>query len=195
MTKYLYLGYCSEAILARQLGGEQITGFIEQGSPSDVLLHEKCRELDDEGYLIDWVCELNQDYFNNELEFDLGWSHARVATAGNAKGITDRRNGRVVAGGKITISYLIAEHAYTDNEDVVEYLLMHEMAHLVEMNHSLNFWRVVARNPNAVTGYTKYHGKSFPLVERTPFTSMYVDPRSREGGYLASTGIPAGGKV
>lgn len=190
---YLYLGACSEAVLAEP--NRVLEHFIAKGSPADVLLHQKCRELDDEGYLIDWACELNEDYFDGELEFNLCWSHTRVASAGNSKGFIDRRTGKVTAGGKVTISYLIAEHAYTDNEDVVEYLMMHEMAHQVEMNHSNRFWKIVARNPNAVTGYTKYHGKSFPVVVHEPFTETYIDPKSRQGAYLASTGYAEGERV
>lgn len=190
--KHLYLGACSEAVLSRP-DQPPLTGYIERDSDADRNLHIKAGELEDEGYLADFACEINNDYFDNELEFTLRWSHTRVATAGNSKGICDRRHGKVISGGKIAISYLIAEHAYTDDEDIVEYLLMHEMAHQLHMNHGYDFWKLVGRNPAAVSGYTKYHGKDFPiLLHPLLIPQVNIDPRSRQDGYLATGGYPEG---
>lgn len=190
--RYLYLGACSEVVLCRP-GDSPLTGYIERDSDADRNLHIKADDLEEENYLDDFACEINNDYFDNKLKFKLRWSHARVYSAGNSKGLVDRRTNKVVRNGIITISYLIAEHAYTDNEDIVEYLLMHEMAHQVQMNHSYRFWKLVEANLAAVSGYTKYHGKDFPRHLHPLLTATRrVDPRSRQGAYLATGGYPAG---
>ncbi len=189
---YLYLGACSEVVLSRP-DDPPLVGYIERDSDSDRNLHIKAGELEDEDYLHDFACELNNDYFDNELSFTLRWSHTRVATAGHSRGVCNYRHGKVISGGKIIISYLIAEHAYSATEDVVEYLLMHEMAHQVEMNHSGRFWKLVAQNPAAVRGYELYHARrDFPYKTHTLLNAGRVDPRSRGDGYLATGGYPEG---
>lgn len=204
--QYLWLGACSEVVLSRP-PLDPLPHFIEKDSPADLALHEKARELADENYLEDWAAELNADYFDDELKFDLKWSHALIATGGGARGKTDVRHGKVIRDGRITISYRLAYHAYTDTEICVEYLLMHEMAHMLEMlrvkdskmssintamNHHYAFWLIVARNPNAVNGHHLFLGKDFP-IDLTPLSKrkIYIDPRSK-GTRLASTGYPEG---
>jgi len=190
-----YLGACSEVVLSRP-DQKPLVGYIERNSEADLALHLKARELADEYYLEDFAAELNEDYFNGELKFQLKWSHSMVANWGNARGLTARRQGKVIYDGKITVSYLLSNYAYTDGEEMVEYVVMHEMAHMLEMNHSYKFWQIVARNSAAVRGHSLYEGKDFP-IDLTPPSKhkIYVDSRSRKGAYLASTGYKEGGQV
>lgn len=192
MTRqYLYLGACSEIILARPYG-KPLVGYIETNSPANIALHDKARELANENYLDDFAAELNADYFGNTLEFKLEWAHNFSAFSGKARGKLNRPYGAVVKDGLIRISHTIAQHAYTDTEDVVEYILMHEMAHMLEMNHHYIFWLIVARNPNAVNGHHLFFGQDFPIdLTPLPRRKIYIDPRSK-GTRLASTGYPEG---
>jgi len=191
--KYIYLGACSEVVLT-QAHRKPLIGYIEKDSEADEALHLKARQLETENYLEDWAAELNTDYFNDELRFKLRWSHVRTRTGGGAKGYTDPK-GKVTKGGEVIISYRLAHHAYTETEDCVEYLLMHEMAHMLEMNHYYNFWTIVARNPAAINGHQLYHGKSFPIALPRPTLQgerTYIDARSLKGKYLATGGHPPG---
>lgn len=201
-VKYLYMGACCEEVLLRD-SGETLTGYIEKGSDADLALHQRARELEDENYLEDWAAEINDDYFDGELTFKLRWSHTRTRTLGGAKrkvlsagyaGYTSSPFTPVPGTNVLTASYRLAYHAYTDTEDVVEYLLMHEMAHFIEMNHHYNFWKIVATNSAAVNGHRLYHGKDYPisLHEYKAINPQRTDIRSRQGGYLATGGYPEG---
>ena len=145
-----YLGACSEVVLSRP-DQKPLVGYIERNSEADLALHLKARELADEYYLEDFAAELNEDYFNGELKFQLKWSHSMVANWGNARGLTARRQGKVIYDGKITVSYLLSNYAYTDGEEMVEYVVMHEMAHMLEMNHSYNMCAI-----SCITTYSKW---------------------------------------
>jgi predicted metal-dependent hydrolase len=88
-----------------------------------------------------------RDFLKREAKRDLDVASRRYAAAlGVAvKRVTVRdqssRWGSCTAGGVLSYSWrLILAPPY-----VLDYLAAHEVAHLVEMNHSRNFWRVVAR--------------------------------------------------
>ena len=88
-----------------------------------------------------------RDFLKREAKRDLDAASRRYAAAlGVAvKRIAVRdqssRWGSCTAGGVLSYSWrLILAPPY-----VLDYLAAHEVAHLVEMNHSRNFWRVVAR--------------------------------------------------
>ena len=52
-----------------------------------------------------------------------------------------RKWGACRSGGSITINYCISMLP----DDLQDYVISHEVAHLVEMNHSEGFWRVVSQ--------------------------------------------------
>ena len=88
-----------------------------------------------------------RDFLKREAKRDLDAASRRYAAAlGVAiKRVTVRdqasRWGSCTAGGVLSYSWrLILAPAF-----VLDYLAAHEVAHLVEMNHSPRFWRVVAR--------------------------------------------------
>ena len=88
-----------------------------------------------------------RDYLKREAKRDLEAASRRYATA---LGVTVRRVavrdqasrwGSCTAAGVLSYSWrLILAPPY-----VLDYLAAHEVAHLVEMNHSRRFWRVVGR--------------------------------------------------
>lgn len=77
---------------------------------------------------------LNAKYFQNRLEgMTISWSTNQ-----------DKRYGSCTPAHKsIRISHRIAAMP----QFVKEYVVMHELAHLVEANHSEKFWRLVNRYP------------------------------------------------
>ncbi|MBN2060673.1 MAG: M48 family metallopeptidase [Deltaproteobacteria bacterium] len=77
---------------------------------------------------------LNRRYFNSRLK----WKSVRWVTNQN------RRNGSCSAvRGTIRISHRIAEMP----QFVRDYVIVHELAHLVEPNHSRRFWELVYQYP------------------------------------------------
>ena len=89
-----------------------------------------------------------RDYLKREAKHDLEAASRRYA---GELGVTVRRVavrdqvsrwGSCTAAGVLSFSWrLILAPPY-----VLDYLAAHEVAHLVEMNHSRRFWRVVARH-------------------------------------------------
>ena len=87
------------------------------------------------------------DYLKREVRKDLGKSAQTYAQAYGVKvkrlSIRDQssRWGSCTSAGSLSFSWrLILAPPY-----VLDYLAAHEVAHLVEMNHSARFWKVVAR--------------------------------------------------
>jgi predicted metal-dependent hydrolase len=79
---------------------------------------------------------LNRQYFDGLLE----WESIRWVTNQN------RRHGSCTAGrGTIRISHRIAEMP----RFVQDYVIVHELAHLIEPNHSHRFWELVYQYPRA----------------------------------------------
>lgn len=90
-------------------------------------------ELDDEA-LARHAAELNRRYFDGKLR----WKSIRWVTNQN------RRHGSCTAHkGTIRISHRIAPMP----RFVQDYVIVHELAHLVEPNHSKRFWKLVYRYP------------------------------------------------
>ena len=77
---------------------------------------------------------LNRRYFNNILQ----WESIRWASN------QDKRHGSCNTGrGTILISHRIAEMP----QFVLDYIIVHELAHLIEPNHSRRFWDMVYQYP------------------------------------------------
>jgi len=89
-------------------------------------------ELDKEKNLSDLAIALNQKFFNNKLKIE----SIEYATNQNSRfGCCNYRSA------KIRISHKIGLLP----KWVRKYVLMHEMAHLIEPNHSRAFWDIVSR--------------------------------------------------
>ena len=94
---------------------------------------EKKKTLSD-ATLIKKANELNQQYFDNQLK----WQSIKWVTN------QDRRFGSCTPSkGTIRISHRLA----TMPTFVLDYVIMHELAHLLEANHGPRFWKLVNRFP------------------------------------------------
>ena len=89
--------------------------------------------LSDEG-LEKRAQELNRKYFDGRLQ----WRSLRYVTNQNS-----RFGSCTPEDGAIRLSHRLAAMP----QWVHDYVLVHEMAHLVESNHSQRFWKLVNRNP------------------------------------------------
>ena len=90
-------------------------------------------KIDDDG-LEKRAQELNQQYFEGKL----GWKSIRWVTNQNT------RNGSCTPSqGTIRISHRLA----TMPRFVLDYVIVHELAHLLEANHGPRFWKLVNRFP------------------------------------------------
>ncbi len=77
---------------------------------------------------------LNREYFQNSLKWhSIDWSTHQTSIYGSC----------TPALGTIRISHRLAKMPLF----VQEYVVMHELAHLIEANHSANFWRLANRYP------------------------------------------------
>ena len=94
---------------------------------------EKKKALSDAN-LVKKANDLNQQYFDNQLK----WQSIKWVTN------QDRRFGSCTPSkGTIRISHRLA----TMPTFVLDYVIMHELAHLLEANHGPHFWKLVNRFP------------------------------------------------
>jgi len=99
-----------------------------------VLRHAERRETADDDSLVRRAGELNREYFGGKLH----WKEIRYVTN------QQRRFGSCTpATGAIRISHRVAAFPAW----VRDYVILHELAHLIEANHGRQFWRLVARYP------------------------------------------------
>jgi len=96
---------------------------------------ERRRELDD-GDLQRLAERLNREHFGGGLRWSsITWSAQQ-----------EKRYGSCTPSlGTIRVSHRLA----TMPPFVLEYVVMHELAHLVEANHGPRFWRLVSRYPRS----------------------------------------------
>ena len=91
------------------------------------------RELDD-NVLEQRAKRFNKEYFGNQLT----WQSIRWVTNQNS------RNGSCTpSNGTIRLSHRLAKMP----QFVLDYVIIHELAHLIEANHGPNFWKLVNRFP------------------------------------------------
>jgi predicted metal-dependent hydrolase len=77
---------------------------------------------------------LNREYFQNSLKWhSISWSTQQTRIYGSC----------TPALGTIRISHKLAKMPLF----VQEYVVMHELSHLIEANHSANFWQLANRYP------------------------------------------------
>jgi predicted metal-dependent hydrolase len=90
------------------------------------------RELDRQQSLVDIARKLNEKYFQNKLKIN----SIEYVTSQNSKfGCCNYRSANIRISHKVGLM----------PEWVRDYVLVHEMAHLLEPNHSSAFWDLVSR--------------------------------------------------
>ena len=107
-------------------------------------------ELNKEQNLSDLASSLNEKYFGNKLKLE---SIEYVTTQNSRFGCCNYRSARIRISHKIGLM----------PEWVRKYVVIHEMAHLVEPNHSRAFWDIVSRYKLAerARGYLMAAGVGF----------------------------------
>ncbi|MEM7032791.1 MAG: M48 family metallopeptidase [Chloroflexota bacterium] len=106
---------------------------IIQNLKSRLAQRQKKQALDD-ATLVKKAKDLNRRYFKNQLN----WHSIRWVT-----NQAQRFGSCTPANGTIRISHrLAAMPAF-----VLDYVIMHELAHLLEANHGKRFWKLVERYP------------------------------------------------
>ncbi len=76
---------------------------------------------------------------------------------------TRSRWGSCSSSGRIMLSLRLALCPF----DIIEYVIVHEMCHLFEMNHSKNFWKLVKQNYptyKEAEDWLKKEGKKLPIL-------------------------------
>ncbi len=89
-------------------------------------------ELDKEQNLLGLTSSLNKKYFDNKLKIE---SMEYVTTQNSKFGCCNYRTARIRISHKIGMM----------PKWVRKYVVIHEMAHLIEPNHSREFWDIVSR--------------------------------------------------
>ncbi len=114
------------------IGDDELTPIIE-GLKKRMLKRSRTAPQTDEA-LEKRARELNKKYFDGRLS----WRSVRYVTNQNS-----RFGSCTPADGAIRLSHRLA----TMPAWVRDYVLVHELAHLIEGNHGPNFWRLVNRYP------------------------------------------------
>jgi len=123
-----------EILAPAHLSDEQLKPHIES-LRKRLDRREEAKSLDDEA-LQRRAMELSEEYFDGQLRWEsIGWVANQEKRHGSC---TPRR-------GTIRISHRIAAMP----KFVQDYVLIHELAHLIEANHGSRFWRLVNRYPKA----------------------------------------------
>ena len=99
-----------------------------------LIRHKERRETADDKTLARRAAELNREYFSGKLR----WSEIRYVT--NQQ---HRYGSCTPATGVIRISHRLA----ATPSWVRDYVIVHELAHLLEANHGARFWKLVNRYP------------------------------------------------
>lgn len=90
------------------------------------------KELDRKQNLIEIARKLNEEYFQNKLKVN---SIEYVTDQNSKYGCCNYRDAHIRVSHKVGLM----------PEWVRDYVIIHEMAHLVEPNHSSAFWQIVSR--------------------------------------------------
>lgn len=107
------------------LSEERIKSVVEKFKQSMMRKRERGRK----DWLVKRAEKLNKKYFGGKLKFSLKWSNNQNKIFGSC---TSKRK-------TIRISSRLAKVP----KWVLDYILIHELAHLVEPNHSKDFWKLV----------------------------------------------------
>ena len=133
----------------KTVSAREVNGVLEVSAPAHLSdaelqpiidkLHTRIQKREKRKTLADRDLEqiaarLNREYFKGELSWDsISWSTRQ-----------DKRYGSCTPADKsIRLSHRLAAMP----RFVLEYVVMHELAHLIEGNHGPRFWRLVNRYP------------------------------------------------
>ena len=158
----------------KTIQAKQIDGVIEVRAPASMSDEELQPHIDklvarlerrngkaklDDGALQKRAQRLNRTYFDG----DLRWTSIRWVTNQNG-----RHGSCTPSTGTIRISHRLAKMP----SFVLDYVIVHELAHLLEANHSPDFWALVNRYPRTerARGYLMAVG-----MENVDFDSMDED--------------------
>ncbi len=115
----------------------------------DRLERRKAAQQLDDSFLNKRAAELNRRYFDDQLTWcEIGWSTRQ-----------NRRHGSCTPSRRIIrISHLLAKVPAF----VLDYVIVHELAHLLEPNHGRRFWALVNRYPRTerARGYLMAIGRT-----------------------------------
>ena len=121
-----------EILAPAHLSDEQLKPHVEN-LQKRLVQREQSKSLDDDA-LQKRALELNRTYFAGRLS----WKSIRWVSN------QDKRHGSCSPRrGTIRISHRLAGMP----KFVLDYVLVHELAHLIEPNHGSNFWQLVNRYP------------------------------------------------
>jgi predicted metal-dependent hydrolase len=122
-----------EVLAPASMSDAELAPIVEK-LQSRVLRHVEKRNTADDSDLTRRAGELNRQYFGGKLR----WQEVRYVTN------QQRRFGSCTpATGEIRISHRVAALPGW----VRDYVVLHELAHLVEANHGRRFWKLVERYP------------------------------------------------
>ena len=115
-----------------QMGDEELTPIIEKLQKR--LARRQARRTLDDAALEQRAQTLNRQYFEGKLQ----WASIRWVTN------QEKRYGSCTPSERtIRISHRLAQVP----QFVLDYVIVHEMAHLLEANHGKGFWKLVNRFP------------------------------------------------
>jgi len=121
-----------EVLAPAHISDEELTHIISR-LQQRIEKKQQQKPVDDTD-LADMAKRLNKTYFNNKLQWTaLSWSNNQEKRYGSCTPVLKT----------IRISQRIA----TMPRFVQEYVVMHELAHLIEANHGPRFWRLVNQYP------------------------------------------------
>lgn len=118
-----------------KLSEKKIKSLVEKFKRS-IKRKNKLQNLEDKSWLVERAERLNKKYFGGKLKYkSIKWSGRQNKVHGSC---TSRQR-------TIRISSRLTKVP----KWVLDYVLVHELAHLVEPNHSRSFWRLVSQYKRA----------------------------------------------
>lgn len=131
---------------------------------------ERLPKVDPESALQQRTERLNQRYFGGQLRFRIDWVDNQRARWGSCTPTSARiRLNRELAG--------LPDY-------VVDYVIVHELAHLLEANHGPRFWALVARYP--ATERARGFLEGYQWVKQRGSSALEVGDLIEENGLMVA---------